>query len=322
VPETRHSSGGRRRDANLLGTYHHISKSNRLLRISDYTHHHKLELVLILTFFPGSWDESFSLANAVVAQMTLDEKIGVVKGVGNFNSRCVGNNSPVTRLGIPSICMMDGPAGWVTKNGRNNWTCTDKFVKYIVGWELCKMSLGSLLASTLPLLSLAVSWMHEVSHLEKNSVEKESSECPDITLLIFWLEWFVVCIWDLPWILPAPLKLDVIGNREYRLFIWRNYSIDIGDTFRFGPDPYLNGEGAYETIMGVQSVGVQACAKHFVANNQEHWRYGLSADVDDRPMQEIYMYPFYRSVDVCTHLYVSLFLNLCDKIILTYRLPG
>lgn len=35
----------------------------------------------------------------------------------------------------------------------------------------------------------------------------------------------------------------------------------------FGPDPYLNGEGTFETITGVQSVGVMACAKHLVANN-------------------------------------------------------
>ncbi|KAG6816117.1 hypothetical protein H0H87_008539 [Tephrocybe sp. NHM501043] len=65
----------------------------------------------------------------------------------------------------------------------------------------------------------------------------------------------------------------------------------------FGPDPYLNGEGAFETITGVQSVGVQACAKHLIANNQEHWRYGLSANVDDRTLHEIYWYPFIRSIE-------------------------
>jgi beta-glucosidase len=43
--------------------------------------------------------------------MTLDEKIGVVSGVGQFTSRCVGNNGAVSRLGITSICMNDGPAG-------------------------------------------------------------------------------------------------------------------------------------------------------------------------------------------------------------------
>jgi beta-glucosidase len=66
----------------------------------------------------------------------------------------------------------------------------------------------------------------------------------------------------------------------------------------FGPDPYLNGEAAFETITGIQSVGVMACAKHFIANNQEHWRYGLIAEVDDRTMHEMYYYPFLRSIEV------------------------
>lgn len=71
----------------------------------------------------------------------------------------------------------------------------------------------------------------------------------------------------------------------------------------FGPDPYLNGEGAYETIMGIQSVGVMASAKHFVANNQENWRYGLSADMDNRTLYEMYYYPFLRSIEACVLLY-------------------
>lgn len=32
----------------------------------------------------------------------------------------------------------------------------------------------------------------------------------------------------------------------------------------FGGDPYLQGEAAYETIIGIQEQGVQACAKHFI----------------------------------------------------------
>jgi beta-glucosidase len=67
----------------------------------------------------------------------------------------------------------------------------------------------------------------------------------------------------------------------------------------FGPDPYLNGEGAFETITGVQDVGVMACAKHLIANNQEHWRYGYSSNLDDRTTHEIYWYPFLRSIEVC-----------------------
>lgn len=32
----------------------------------------------------------------------------------------------------------------------------------------------------------------------------------------------------------------------------------------FGADPFLAGEAAYETILGLQSSGVQACAKHYI----------------------------------------------------------
>jgi Glycosyl hydrolase family 3 N terminal domain len=32
----------------------------------------------------------------------------------------------------------------------------------------------------------------------------------------------------------------------------------------FGADPFLAGEAAYETILGMQHGGVQACAKHFI----------------------------------------------------------
>ena len=32
----------------------------------------------------------------------------------------------------------------------------------------------------------------------------------------------------------------------------------------FGADPYLAAESAYETILGLQNGGVQACAKHLV----------------------------------------------------------
>ncbi|KAG9035704.1 hypothetical protein FRB95_010769 [Tulasnella sp. JGI-2019a] len=50
----------------------------------------------------------------------------------------------------------------------------------------------------------------------------------------------------------------------------------------FGGDPYLQGEVAYETITGIQEQGVQACAKHFINNEQENFRTTESSNVDDR----------------------------------------
>ncbi|KAH9476789.1 putative beta-glucosidase L [Psilocybe cubensis] len=64
----------------------------------------------------------------------------------------------------------------------------------------------------------------------------------------------------------------------------------------FGADPFLTGEAAFETILGMQQGGVQACAKHFIGNEQEHFRTISSSDIDDRTMHEIYAHPFLRSV--------------------------
>ncbi|OJT11066.1 hypothetical protein TRAPUB_12437 [Trametes pubescens] len=49
-----------------------------------------------------------------------------------------------------------------------------------------------------------------------------------------------------------------------------------------GGDPYLTGEVAFEMIEGIQSQGVQACAKHLINNEQEHFRMTSSSNVDDR----------------------------------------
>ncbi|KAI0639226.1 beta-glucosidase [Trametes polyzona] len=63
-----------------------------------------------------------------------------------------------------------------------------------------------------------------------------------------------------------------------------------------GGDPFLSGELAFETITGIQSAGVQACAKHYINNEQEHFRDSSSSIVDDRTEHELYSYPFLRSV--------------------------
>ncbi|PIL26516.1 hypothetical protein GSI_12274 [Ganoderma sinense ZZ0214-1] len=64
----------------------------------------------------------------------------------------------------------------------------------------------------------------------------------------------------------------------------------------FGADPFLTGEAAYETVLGWQEGGSQACAKHYINNEQEHLREHESSDVDDRTEHEIYVHPFMRAV--------------------------
>lgn len=64
----------------------------------------------------------------------------------------------------------------------------------------------------------------------------------------------------------------------------------------FGSDPYLQGVMSAATIGGIQSQGVQATVKHFLANEQERNRETMSSNVPDRPMHELYLWPFADAV--------------------------
>ncbi|KAK4032900.1 beta-glucosidase [Parachaetomium inaequale] len=64
----------------------------------------------------------------------------------------------------------------------------------------------------------------------------------------------------------------------------------------FGPDPYLAGVAMAESIRGIQSRGVVACAKHYILNEQEHYRGSIDVRIDDRTMHEMYLWPFADAV--------------------------
>ncbi|ORY35301.1 glycoside hydrolase family 3 protein [Naematelia encephala] len=60
----------------------------------------------------------------------------------------------------------------------------------------------------------------------------------------------------------------------------------------FSEDPYLSGMIASAYINGLQEEGVGAVIKHLVCNDMEHERFSVSAEVQERPLREIYLYPF------------------------------
>ncbi|KAF2476239.1 beta-glucosidase-like protein [Lindgomyces ingoldianus] len=59
----------------------------------------------------ADWSVSYHKASLLVSQMTLAEKTNVTAGSGIFMGRCVGNTGSALRLGIPQLCLQDGPLG-------------------------------------------------------------------------------------------------------------------------------------------------------------------------------------------------------------------
>jgi beta-glucosidase len=65
----------------------------------------------------------------------------------------------------------------------------------------------------------------------------------------------------------------------------------------FGEDPCLASAIAVGYVRGLQSQGVAACVKHFVANGQEWHRDNIDTTVSKRALEEIYFPPFKAAIE-------------------------
>ena len=68
----------------------------------------------------------------------------------------------------------------------------------------------------------------------------------------------------------------------------------------YSEDPHLTARTAVAYIDGVQSTGVGACIKHFVANDSEFERFTMSSEVSERALREIYLRPFEVAIEEST----------------------
>lgn len=85
-------------------------------------------------------------------------------------------------------------------------------------------------------------------------------------------------------VLLAPglnLKRSPVGGRNFEYF---------------SEDPLVTSELGVSYVEGLQSTGVGASVKHFVANDTENRRYGIDVRVDDRALRELYLAAFERPI--------------------------
>lgn len=117
---------------------------------------------------------------------------------------------------------------------------------------------------------------------------------------------------------PAPISLAASFNKDLAAqfgkqigrdcrargtHIWLGPGVNLarvpqcGRNFEyFGEDPFLTSRMAVNVIEGVQSQGVAATIKHFVANDHEIDRNNDDSIVDETTLRELYMLPFEAAV--------------------------
>lgn len=64
-----------------------------------------------------------------------------------------------------------------------------------------------------------------------------------------------------------------------------------------GEDPFLANQIMHQEVSGIQDEGLIATIKHYVANNQENNRGGVSANVDEQTLHEMYLPGFEGAID-------------------------
>lgn len=109
----------------------------------------------------------------------------------------------------------------------------------------------------------------------------------------------------------------------------------------FSPDPVLSGIAVAETVQGIQAAGVIACTKHYILNEQEHFRQAgsgnnfgintaeaISSNVDDVTMHELYLWPFADAVRagtgaiMCSYNQINNSYGCANSYNLNYLLKG
>ena len=227
----------------------------------------------------------------VMEKLTVKQKIGLVVGGGyklNGYIRVMGaagrTNTNMLKAGIPNIIMSDGPAGLnvvpqsaFTKSGSPRypeglpedwrWGWLRHIGRFLRG-NPKKLTFAYRYATAFPsetclAQSFDIKLMEEVGR----AVGTEMKE-------------FGISVWLAP---GMNIHRNPLCGRNFEYY---------------SEDPLVSGKMAAAITRGVQSIGgVGVCIKHFCCNNQEDNRTGVSSNLSERALREIYLRGFRIAVE-------------------------
>lgn len=202
-----------------------------------------------------------SMAESLVAKMTVDEKLNMLVGPGyggsgptNAKSEVPGSAGYIngvlntaSGLDIPASVLADGPAGIRISPTRDGESGT----YYGTGFPV-----GTLLAST---------WNPELAKEVGVAAGNEAKE-------------YGVDFWLAP---GMNIQRDPLNGRNFEYY---------------SEDPLVAGLMAAAVVAGAQSEGVATTIKHFAANNSETNRMNVNNIISPRALREIYLRGFQYAV--------------------------
>ena len=234
-----------------------------------------------------AYSEAFSSkVNSLLKTISDQDKIKLVTG-GGYSIRCYNNvmgaaGRTCTKLlkkGIPNIVMADGPAGLnvtqsvaIMKDGTPRypdglpadwkWGWLKNFERLVKGKPGKGRPVYRYMTAWPSETILAQSWDTELLEEVGRAVGKEMLEIG-------------VSVWLAP-------GLNIHRNP----LCGRNFEY-------YSEDPIISGKMAAAVTHGVQNCGgVGVSVKHFCCNNQEDNRVGVSANVSQRALREVYLRAF------------------------------
>ena len=225
-----------------------------------------------------------------VSTLTLNEMVDIVVGIGMLGSEirfnlpgAVGNTtSKFWDRGLANVALCDGPAGLriqkrsaVDKKGNvkpidmalSIYEAFPSFVKKIMTGDPDKDTVIYQYTTAFPVANaLAQTWNTELMYEIGSAIYREMKEYG--------------CTY---WLAPAI-------NIHRNPLCGRNFEY-------FSEDPRLSGAMAAAITRGVQQEeGYYVTVKHFACNNQEENRNGVSSNLSERALREIYLRGFEISV--------------------------